>query len=138
MTTQTKTSTEAAPGEGVKRLLVTAPEDRLQRFHAAVCAALLPQSRRGDTVLYTCGSESLGGALAAAQSLRVTVQAVEHVGGRETYRTLVEGEAPEWRPTPAGPGYHVSVSCVECGRIWVEETDNAALLHKSVKCEACG
>lgn len=126
----------------VQHMLVSGTHEQLVDFHLLVCSFLMAHERRGQTVNYTCMPEDYEEALKAAREEKCTVQLVEHVGGHETYRTVLTGETPEWRPrvrgvAEGGSQYFVNVTCATCGRFWVEETKNAALVHKTVTCSVC-
>ncbi len=60
--------------DGVRRFLVTAPDDHLQRFHLAVCMTLNGIERREQTVIYTCFEEHAAIAFLAAEQADVTLQ----------------------------------------------------------------
>lgn len=77
--------------DSVRRFLVTAPDDHLQRFHIAVASVLNAIERRGQTVFYTCMAEHAGFVLRIAERADVTLQEIvgrEIRGGEETYPVL--------------------------------------------------
>jgi hypothetical protein len=71
--------------DSVRRFLVTAPDDNLQRFHLAVAMTLNGIERREQTVIYTCFAEDAALALQAAEQADVTVQELEMEDGEEVY-----------------------------------------------------
>jgi len=79
------------PVSGVYSLLITAPDEHLQRYHLAVCALLNPIERRGQTVFYTCLSDDYGTAANAADTHDVTLQELVIENGLETYPVKILG-----------------------------------------------
>lgn len=75
--------------DGVRRFLVTAPDENLARFHLAVAMNLNGLERRQQTVFYTCMSEDAELALLAAAQFDVTLQELKIADGEEVY--------PVWR-----------------------------------------
>jgi hypothetical protein len=72
--------------DGVRRFLVTAPDDHLQRFHFAVALVLNGIERREQTVIYTCFAEHVAFALRLAEQADVTLQELEIADdGEEVY-----------------------------------------------------
>ncbi len=65
------------PTDGVRRFLVTAPDDKLQRFHLSVALTLNGIERREQTVIYTCLEEHAVFALRVAEQADVTLQEIE-------------------------------------------------------------
>jgi hypothetical protein len=72
--------------DGVRRFLVTAPDDHLHRFHLAVALTLNGIERREQTVIYTCFAEHADLALRVAEQADVTLQELEIADdGEEIY-----------------------------------------------------
>lgn len=83
----------------VRRLLITGDDQRLFRWHFAVCNVLNGIERRGQTVLYTCMPEDFEGAMELARSIGVEVKEIVGEKGadgltRETYPVLLEACKP--------------------------------------------
>ncbi len=74
--------------DGVRRFLVTAPDEQLTRFHLAVAMTLNGIERREQTVIYTCFAEHAEFALHVAARADVTVQVLETADGEEVYPVL--------------------------------------------------
>jgi hypothetical protein len=71
--------------DSVRRFLVTAPDDHLQRFHLAVAMTLNGLERRQQTVIYTCFAEDADLAFQAAKQFDVTLQELEIEHNDEVY-----------------------------------------------------
>ena len=91
--------------DGVRRFLVTGPDDNLMRFHLAVCTRLNAIERRRQTVIYTCFAKDAAFALEAAERCDVTVQEIEFTdAGDEEYPVRhTASHGMQWVPRVSAP-----------------------------------
>jgi len=82
----------------VTRFLVSGNDDKLMRFHIAVCMMLNAVARREQTVHYTCFGENRETAIEAGRMAGVTMQEIDADKEEESWTMVVQGDHPGWFP----------------------------------------